>query len=55
MKNSKILRMTSAILATVIVGTTFFAYFRVPAGASVSLNNIENIKASKQNSLLLKS
>lgn len=50
MKNSKILRMTSAILATVIVGTTFFAYFRVPAGASVSLNNIENIKASKQNS-----
>ena len=49
MKNSKMVKITSAILATVIVGTTFFAYFRVPAGASTSLNHIESIKASKQN------
>lgn len=50
MKSSKITKITSALLATAIIGTTFFAYFRVPAGASTSLNNIENIKAAKQNS-----
>lgn len=49
MKKNKLIKITSAILATAIVGTTFFAYFRVPAAASLSLNNIENIKALKQN------
>jgi hypothetical protein len=49
MKNTKLTRIISASLATVIVGTTFFAYFRIPAGAAVSLNTIENIKATKQN------
>ena len=47
-KNSKLVKSISAFLAATIIGTTFFAYFRVPAGASYSLSYIEKIK--KRNS-----
>lgn len=50
MKNSKLVRITSLALAIAVVGGTFLAYFRVPASAAGSLNNIENIKRSKQES-----
>ncbi|MBR4450778.1 MAG: DUF5057 domain-containing protein [Clostridia bacterium] len=49
MKNSKLVKVTSAALALAIAGGTFLSYFRIPAGATESLNNIENIKKAKQN------
>ena len=48
MKNSKLVKITSAVLVAAIAGGTFLSYFRVPAGAATSLNNIENILAEKQ-------
>ena len=48
MNKNKLIRFTSLIMSVSIVALTFFSTFVMPAGAAFSLQNIEEIKETKQ-------